>query len=373
MTVLHVSDTHIGKTQYRSDTRTADFARAFDEAIKRAVEMDVNAVIHTGDLFDTPNPNTKAISNAMSSIKRLSDNSIPFLAIVGNHERKLEEQWLDIFSEFENVHRLSDEPFEIEGIAFYGIDAVRSPNWDSVEFSLMESECDYSLLCMHELFSELVPPEQSDYSLEETLDRINTDLDAVALGDYHGPSSSKIDGVRTFYAGSTERMSANEGPPTVRTIDKSKNGLQTSVHQLNSEKVPRPFYTEEISISEQTTVKDIRKKLAEISGNLSKSVVHVSLLGEKQDRISKTDVYEILDDMEVEVQHVSDKRSRNSVKQEQIETASVSDLDSKIDEQIDNISQTVETVDEIVRDQTIPKNKIEEKVSDVIQGGTNES
>lgn len=86
--ILHVSDTHLGKTQYGSDIRANDYAKAFNSVATIAIKQNVDAVIHTGDLFDNRQPNTNTISQAFTILKRLNDNNIPFLAIVGNHERK---------------------------------------------------------------------------------------------------------------------------------------------------------------------------------------------------------------------------------------------------------------------------------------------
>ena len=43
-TILHVSDTHLGKRQYGSDTRRDDMAKAFDQAIEIAVDENVEAL-----------------------------------------------------------------------------------------------------------------------------------------------------------------------------------------------------------------------------------------------------------------------------------------------------------------------------------------
>ena len=98
--ILHISDTHLDKRQYGNDLRRADFADAFDASVDIAINEDVDAVIHTGDLFDDPTPSVPAVNRCLDTIGRLEDAGIPFLAIVGNHERKREEQWMDIIKRF---------------------------------------------------------------------------------------------------------------------------------------------------------------------------------------------------------------------------------------------------------------------------------
>jgi len=57
--ILHVSDTPIGYQQYRNTTRREDFFEAFEQTIDIARgehpnhdNEPVDAVLHTGDLFD---------------------------------------------------------------------------------------------------------------------------------------------------------------------------------------------------------------------------------------------------------------------------------------------------------------------------------
>ena len=76
--ILHISDTHLGKRQYGSDIRREDFANAFEQAIEVAVDRDVDAVIHTGDLFDDPVPSLPTVMRAADALKPLEEHGIPF-------------------------------------------------------------------------------------------------------------------------------------------------------------------------------------------------------------------------------------------------------------------------------------------------------
>ncbi|KPN31961.1 DNA double-strand break repair protein Mre11 [Halolamina pelagica] len=131
--ILHVSDTHFGLRQYRNKVRRFDFADAFDAAVDIAIDEEVEAVVHTGDLFDDPSPNIPTVNRCLDAVSRLDSEDIPFLAIVGNHERKRDEQWMDIVKRFGNTERLSPSPTrvsEAEGknpVNVFGFDAVRNP------------------------------------------------------------------------------------------------------------------------------------------------------------------------------------------------------------------------------------------------------
>jgi DNA repair exonuclease SbcCD nuclease subunit len=48
--ILHTADTHLGYRQYHSEVRRQDFFKAFEVVIRDAVDMQVDAVVHAGDL-----------------------------------------------------------------------------------------------------------------------------------------------------------------------------------------------------------------------------------------------------------------------------------------------------------------------------------
>ena len=86
MRILHTSDWHLGK---RLDlfSRIEEQRQVVDEIILIADEWDVDAVLLTGDLFDTFNPSTEAQELLYSALKRLSKNGgRPVIAIAGNHD-----------------------------------------------------------------------------------------------------------------------------------------------------------------------------------------------------------------------------------------------------------------------------------------------
>jgi len=86
MKILHTSDWHLGK-------RLEDFSRieeqqaVLQEIGEIADREKVNAILVSGDLFDTFNPSTEAIDLFYKTLKRLSNNGRrPVIAIAGNHD-----------------------------------------------------------------------------------------------------------------------------------------------------------------------------------------------------------------------------------------------------------------------------------------------
>ncbi|MDD2380223.1 MAG: exonuclease SbcCD subunit D [Mariniphaga sp.] len=86
MKLLHTSDWHLGK-------RLEDFSRmeeqqaVLQEICEIAEREQVDAILVSGDLFDTFNPPTEAVDLLYKTLKRLAaDGRRPVIAIAGNHD-----------------------------------------------------------------------------------------------------------------------------------------------------------------------------------------------------------------------------------------------------------------------------------------------
>ncbi|MCA1760570.1 MAG: exonuclease SbcCD subunit D, partial [Bacteroidales bacterium] len=117
--LLHTSDWHLGK-------RLDDFSRmeeqqaVLQEICEIAERDNADAVLVTGDLFDTFNPPTEAVDLFYKTLKRLTNNgSRPVIAIAGNHDspdrieapEPLARECGIIFTGYPNSHV---SPFELE-------------------------------------------------------------------------------------------------------------------------------------------------------------------------------------------------------------------------------------------------------------------
>ncbi|MCU4801709.1 metallophosphoesterase [Halobacteria archaeon HArc-gm2] len=244
--VLHVSDTHLGKRQFGSDRRRDDFADAFEQAIGVAIDRDVDAVIHTGDLFDDSRPTLPTVLGCANTLDPPGERDIPIYGVVGAHERCNGDQWLDLFRRTNGVTRLGREPSVVGTTALYGLDAVRPGDWRTTDFTLEAPPpgVDCTILCMHELLEPPVDEPIADYAVEDVLDRVNLDLDGLALGGYHEPTSARIDGTAVWYAGSTERSGTDEPEPGVVELLEIDGG---DVARRQIELETRPFVTRTIT------------------------------------------------------------------------------------------------------------------------------
>lgn len=86
MLFSHISDTHLGLSQYGTSDRENDVYDAFNQAIDISIRDHVNFVIFSGDIFDTPTPSGTAIVVMANALKRLKEAQINSFFILGEHD-----------------------------------------------------------------------------------------------------------------------------------------------------------------------------------------------------------------------------------------------------------------------------------------------
>jgi len=365
--ILHLSDTHLGNRQYGSDTRRDDFTRSFEAAIDHALKENVDAVIHTGDLFHRRTPSLPIVTNCIEILRRLADEDIPFYGIVGNHDRKMDQQWLDLIRETGTAERLDRTPTMVtDDVALYGIDAVTKPAWEATDFTLDKPENPdaFCLLGLHQLFEPLVPEFYADHDLVEVLERVNIDVDALALGDYHQTESGIIDGVPAWYAGSTERCATDEVEPrTVSLLEIEDGELDRREIELDT----REFVSIRIEFDKEDSHGYARDQIAR--HQLDDSVAIVTLAGERTP-VTSSDVYEMVVDNGAAVCKVDDRRGRTQFDPEDGPQGAVQSADKLIEEKLaeQNLSEITTAVEERIRsDDDLATNEIDDVIEGMIQ------
>lgn len=86
MRIIHTSDWHLGKW-LDSVSRIEEQKEVLDEICTLCDEQNVDAIIVSGDLYDTFNPPVEAQELLYKTLKRLTKNATrPVIAIAGNHD-----------------------------------------------------------------------------------------------------------------------------------------------------------------------------------------------------------------------------------------------------------------------------------------------
>ncbi|MDX1521567.1 MAG: exonuclease SbcCD subunit D [Anaerolineae bacterium] len=105
--LLHLADIHIGMENYgRLDSksglnsRVVDFLRRMSQTIDLALEREVDVCIFAGDAYKNQRPNPTYQREFARRIKRLAEESVPVVLLIGNHDMATADRAassLDIF------------------------------------------------------------------------------------------------------------------------------------------------------------------------------------------------------------------------------------------------------------------------------------
>lgn len=343
MRILHTADTHIGARQYGLEERRADFSRAFQQVIEIALEEQVDAVIHAGDLFDDRYPSAEDLHETLQALFRLKGAGIPFLGVVGNHEQRRGVQWLDLFAQLDLAVHLSEKPYELEGIQFYGMDyagrrMVRLPKVEG------------GVLVCHQLLDKV--GFDGELSLEDLL---RTGAQYVLLGDYHEHRVWRDKGVLVTYPGSTERWNLSEREPRgVSLIDLGTGRLD------RRELKTRDF----IYIGEdEDPIQSIDARRRKIEG----AIVCVYL---GREGYSIRDIEEQARSRGALAVRVLDRREERESEEQKVEIQlEFGNIDSIISERLEGLelSSTTRAIDGIIRDPKIADSRVDPEVTKLLE------
>ena len=370
--ILHVSDTHLDYRQYQNDERRQDYADAFNQAIDIAIKENVDAVLHTGDLFHDKTPSLGSQIQCAEIIHRLETEppeEIPFLTIVGNHERKRNYQFVD-YLELPNGHlvQLDNEenaPYMInDDVAIYGFDYIPTSSWESTDLTLTPPQEDcFVLVAMHQLLHPPVPEIMAQHNTEDVLDRFGIGVDALALGDYHQREQITLNGTRVWYPGSTEKTKEDDGPN--HYVDILEFDGSELDRQIRREIPTREFLFIDIDLVEGVSpIEQIQSELD--AYDIQDKVVHVTLDGADVN-VTKSQVEDLLQDRNVTVGRCSDARTEFEIDVNAVETE-VENIDAAVDEELGNLglSTTAQEVEQVVRALNTPKSHVRARADEIV-------
>jgi DNA repair exonuclease SbcCD nuclease subunit len=205
----------LGYRQYNLDERESDFYEVFNEAVDAILKEDVDIVIHSGDLFDSPLPPIKALKTFRDSLKRISDKA-KFISVLGDHDMP-RRRGLYPHSLFDNVKVLGLgclEQMDFNGLLIAGISNLRGRSIELLreeikKFDKISSGYRKSIFIMHQAIDRYLPFEGA-YEVRE--DELPRTASYYALGHIHSRILTKFGKGILAYAGSTEINSRSDIP-----------------------------------------------------------------------------------------------------------------------------------------------------------------
>lgn len=362
--ILHTADTHLGSRQYHSDIRRQDFFDSFQKVIQDAIDYEMDAVVHAGDLFDSKNPTIEDLIETISILTPLKNAGIPFLGIVGNHELKQNTQWLDIFESMGLAKRLGGKPVIFDGLSsqihFYGMDNLSAPRLSVFDFSVFDcpKSCDkpvFHVLVLHQLLEPILPGQP--LSCDDFTSQIPIPFDAVLLGDNHKYECIKHNQSWLTYPGSTERCSAAEVEPRSYNILTFKEDLSVTKRTIPTRDfVNIPIQSDEFG---KIRVDEVYSKIDAYSEKIKDAVVFVELQGTKKTPIPISEIEEYILNKGAVVARIGDKRSLLNETNQDVKIV-FKDPDEVVSHEIRrlNLTEAGFLLDGIIRDSETTKSNV---------------
>lgn len=361
--ILHTADTHLGYKQYHSEVRRKDFFEAFETVIKDAIDMQVDAVVHAGDLFDSRNPTLEDLLETINILSRLKAAGIPFFGIVGNHESKQSTQWLDLLQEMRLAARLGKKPQLVGDVAVFGIDSVPRSKIPLFDYSGFEApaasrlENFRTLLVMHQIVQ---PFPYAEWDCADVLEKFPVKVAVILLGDYHKYEKFKIGETWVTYPGSTERNSMSESEPrSYNIITLSDEGLEISKRTIPT----RNFLPIPVALKwDEKPYEQIFSAVDEHLDELPGSVVFLEISGDSGAVLSFSEIEDYLLKKGTLVQEVIDRRKKEAISYETLKVT-FSDPDHAVANEIKQMSLNDGglIIDEIVRNPNVPRSRVDEE------------
>jgi DNA repair exonuclease SbcCD nuclease subunit len=195
--------------------REVDVFNAFRETVDRILEIRPDAVLHSGDLFDSVRPTNRAISYALEQLVRITERGIPVVVIAGNHSTPRLQETGSVFRIFEHINGIRPvykgvyEKIRVGDMVVHAVPHCDSETLrENIEMIKLCKDARYNVMMLHAGVVGLSVFKMDEFN--EALIQssyLKKEFDYIALGHYHGYFEVNDN---ACYAGSTERFSFAE-------------------------------------------------------------------------------------------------------------------------------------------------------------------
>ncbi len=209
MKFAHISDLHLGFSQFGTGERAEDIYKAFSEAIKISMNEKVDFVVFAGDIFHTPTPDGTAIMNMAHALKKLQNMQIPAYFILGDHD--ISHAMLHpvpfVYDKLGYAVHVGLKPAYYKGVMIAGVDKMRKGEVEERKDYLAELD---KIAALHKgpriLLAHQGIIEVDKFASEISASDLPRNFDYYAMGHIHENSEWNFDflGGPLAYPGSIE-------------------------------------------------------------------------------------------------------------------------------------------------------------------------
>ncbi len=286
MSIAHISDIHLGYSQFNLEEREEDVYDAFDQAINISIKECVKIVILAGDLFQMPKPQGAAVVRLGNALKKLKERDIKTFFILGEHDIS-RTRGVPLSFLFHNlgyaIYLKNGVPFPINDTLLIGFDKHRKSEIDELVVKLKEAEerakrfSGRRILILHQGLIDF-----NSLAGEMNATDLPVNFDYYAMGHYHDRYEKRFEqlGGPLGYPGSLEITSTE----TIKETEKGFYIVDTSGKEavLNWVKLEiRPQIAAKINYKD--IEKQIDKTISTIRSLNKKPIVSLQVIGQDVD------------------------------------------------------------------------------------------
>ena len=290
MRFAHLSDSHLGYRQFGILEREQDFYDVFARNIDKIIEMDVDFVIHSGDLFDNNRPSTEALLAFQKALLRLKEAKIPIYAIAGNHDSILRKDALPPQVLFKDIglNLIShNNPAYNEGAVPSSQGRVLKERYD--QLSKLADKYLKAILVSHQGIDKWM--HEDTYEIE--LSQMPENFDYYAMGHVHNYVEEDFGKGKLVYPGSMEIWRTTESNNNYREFGKGFVVVDLSYDTPQVERIkmelPRKFYKEIIDYNKfDERIHELKEEILSLD---NKPMIDLSVVGGD---FESADVYEVI-------------------------------------------------------------------------------
>ncbi len=295
MRFAHLSDTHLGYRQYGLIDREKDFYNGFERIIDKIIDIDLDFVVHSGDLFESSRPSTDALIVVQKEINKLTDAGIPFYAIAGNHDLSrrvnpippqvlFRDNGIKLISPIKPYFKQDD--YFIGGVPYMPQNRNLAFKEKLETLSKKAKGSTNKILVLHQGIDKYIP----QYELE--IGDIPTNFNYYAMGHLHNYINDSYGEGRLVYPGSTEIWKSNE-LNDYKTNGKGFVLVEMDDGNVETERIsvdlPRQFIN--IRVDYKKLYSEMPNFIKEISKLELKPIVNINVFGSD---FTSSEVYEYL-------------------------------------------------------------------------------
>ncbi len=270
--LLHTADVHLGRAFGYLGERAAEhqqrLLRTFERLINIARQQECHAILIAGDLFDSPRVARQWVSRA---VDHLGATRLPVLIIPGNHDPAERHPFLEQALP-PNVHFLPRaERYELSMLE---LDIVACPASTQHEWvRLLAREPNGAPFQIALLHGSLPTPDGQGDLTPAMIGA--SQLDYIALGDWHSPRDCSCNGVVCWYSGAPEMILPDQQLPGRVLIVDLERGQPAQVQVVQVGEVCNATLSLELDAFEdsQQLMEAIRERLTPAT------VAHLRLTG----------------------------------------------------------------------------------------------